>query len=209
MYGLGSFSFLSEWLVEANGVFLLGVMLTCFLTLTAKASVAHAVGWGLVPALVMSVKCLLNDYPKKAGCAVGGQYFNLALTSAIVYGCFYSSSAANFMKFIAVFQLLNGLFLFAMPEAGAKAWGVASCTEMDCMMLQSLAASALSFGVLVLALVQGESAVKAIGYSWIPFFVNLVHGMFISDQFEKFGINKGLGYVWLVLMACIIGGTLF
>merc|ERR1719174_711759 len=193
---------MEEWIGEAIGFTFVSTAVTAWLALNG-ASTNTAIGCGLVPQLVGSVKTLLNDTPKALGVPAPGMIFNCALNAFAVYalltGQEYADSVA---KFMIGFFALNGVAFAIAPAAGAGAWGVKGDEKVEFFM-KAFGFFLTSWAVMSGALVKGEEATKAIGLSFIPGLAHIADVLFVSKWADKFGFFLTS---WAVMSGALVKG---
>ena len=168
------------------------------------ATVNTALGCGIIPNLVQGAKTLLNDTPKKLGVPAPGMIFNTALNAFAVYALLTGQSYADKVaKFMIGFFGLNGIVFAIAPAVGAGAWGIKGNDKVEFLM-KAFGFFITSWAVLGAALIKGEDAAKAIGYSFIPPLLSIIDSNLISKSVEKFGMAKNPQYFWAVVQVAII-----
>lgn len=205
-YGM-EFSPMEEWIAEGMGFTFVGAAIMSWLALNG-ASTNTVIGCGILPQLVQMTKTLLNDTPKKLGVPAAGMIFNFGLCAFSVYALLTGQSYAdNVAKFMVGFFGLNGVVFAVAPSVGAGAWGITGDDKVEFLM-KNFGFFITSWAVLGGAVIKGEDAAKAIGYSFVPCLLGLIDGNLISKSVDKFGMAKNPQYFWAVVQIAIIAATL-
>jgi hypothetical protein len=202
IYGI-EFDAMTEWIAENIGYLFVCQAVMAWLALNG-ASTNTAIGCGLIPNLVVGVKTLLNDTPKKLGVPAPGMIFNTALNAFAVYALLTGQEYAdNVAKFMVGFFALNGVVFAVAPATGAGAWGVKGDDKVEFMM-KAFGYFISSWALTAGALVKGEDAAKAVGLGYIPALLNIIDANFISKSVAKFGMEITPQYFWAAIQIAVI-----
>jgi hypothetical protein len=198
---------IGEWIAENGGMTFVGTAVASWLALNG-ASANTAIGWGVVPQVVIGVKTLLNDLPAKFGVPAPGMILNTALNVGVVYALLTDQSyAPTVIKALLAYYGLNSLGFILATEKAAGMWGIKGSDE-TLLMMKSFGWFIGSFVALAYGLSEDKGATTSIGYAFVLPLISILDNLFISKSADKFGLEKNAQYFWLAIQTMIVVTTL-
>lgn len=192
-------------LVERMGGAFLGSVVQAFCLVVQGTSLNTAVGASIIPLLVVLIKSILNDEPKKLGFHLEGQILVVVFGLLVTYACFTNAAYANTaIKLHTLWCLVNAVPLVLAPAPVGKMWGWEG-DPIITFTVRYLGYALLVAGVYTAALLQDVEGLKALGYAFIPALAGRAIGLFVTKDFEKCGMEMGPNYALLLQEAVMVG----
>lgn len=171
-------------------------------TVFADVPALTAIGYGLVPGVLSSIKGLLDGVPQELGINVPMQVVNLGIqlyvAKALLGG---ADNAATILKYFLIYIGLATGQCRVAPQSALKAWGFPEGTKLQTFATKLLGQSGVAFATAAYTLgVEGANAATAVGRVAVIFLASIV-GFLVSGDFDDIGVDVNKCYPWIALSA--------
>lgn len=176
--------------------------ISLYATVFSDVPALKAIGWGLVPGTLNSIKALLDGTPGELGINVPMQFINVGIqlfvTKSLIGG---ADNAADILKYFVGYIALATAQCRLAPQFALKAWGFPEGTALQTFATKMLGQSGLAFAAAAYTLgVEGADAGKAVGRVALVYFLSIV-GFVVSGDFKAIGVDVNKCYPWIGISA--------
>ena len=204
-YGVKPASFELLEMIKSLGNSFVSSALLSILVLNGMG-LGMAMAWSTLPWILSSLDGIWNGTNKKMGMPDFAPYLFLSVCAAAAYCGWTDTSMPLAAKLFAGWNGLNGALFAIAPAKGAESWGMKGDAKFNAM-FKNFGYTLLSYAALIVSLVQGVDAPKAVGYSFAVMLVSLIDGLFVSKTFEDVSDDKMPAYIWMAIQSAVVGLT--
>jgi hypothetical protein len=201
MYGSEDESLYSRVHAEYIGAAVLTCGLACFCLFRLNLDMMTTFTWASLIWTAEHIRALINQYPSKIGMKPQGQVFWLLYSILVVHACFFSASYARQLILAghSLFAVHNVLIIIK-PKLAGRIYGYKKLLNDDQKdWLRGFAYENLAMSTLVLSLVNGAEAHKAVGLTSMVVVVHCAHDLLIGCELGMLG--SFLMYFWMICHA--------
>lgn len=193
--------------MRRTGVAILDVGVMAFGLLYKGCSINTAAAVSSLMWAAEFIGSMLNDEASTIGFSNNNILAWLALNLVAAYIYLTNADyASTVMKGFSIFTFVTCVPIMFFPALGFKAYGhdPAKISDTDLVANKMTGAWVTAIAIFTGSIAYGTSPTKALGYAFIPHFVELVSILFVTNETDKLSHPKSPAFVWLLLDAIII-----
>mmetsp|Transcript_18766 Transcript_18766/g.32268 ORF Transcript_18766/g.32268 Transcript_18766/m.32268 type:complete len:301 (-) Transcript_18766:226-1128(-) len=199
----------STFLIETNGAVGCTAALLLGLQLFKGMSFEKAIGWSVLPYVVIELKKAFTKQGGAIGFPSANHYPSVILNLVVMCASLTDEGfASGLNKFYGIWSLINGLPMLIVPEKAGKAWGLEPKTDVGKVVMSNLGLFLIAHGMAVsvpaFGLLDGDALMNSIGGAAAAVGASILFSILV----KKFDMGyKPLAYGW-ALFSLIVAGTL-
>ena len=168
-------------------------------------SAKTAIGYGLFPQILSSIRGLLNGSTEAIGCNMTAQWLNWALAVITSHAAITDADySTTLIKAWVVYCGLAVTQCRLAPEAALDAWGFPDKGPLSVFYTKAMSQFALAATVLAGSLISGVDTHKAVGYSLVPLLASILEFVLSGDLKAQIGDNVVKAYPWIAILAAAV-----
>lgn len=184
-----------------------GLVIMVYLAVFKDYSAIKTITWGGLPCLITTWKHLLKGTFRKFGYPEGFGTGQLVFMVACLYFmCSGKWNPEDAAKLFSLPSLVFGGLGVLSSDIGAKAYGLTEPTGQSAAVFYWYSALLLWWGVFAMALIRGESPMKALTYTVVVWALNNIDANFVRRVMDNVQTSKNVELFFTVISVAMAAG---